>query len=61
METETKKIEDENKKLRKLLRWYVENDDTYEGGKWEVSNAPWLAKKRAAMKLLGMTEETDEE
>lgn len=37
-----------------LLRWYVENDDTNEGGKCEESNAPWLEKKRAAMRLLGM-------
>lgn len=39
-----------------LLRWYVENDDTNEGGKWEEANAGWLEKKRQAMKLLGMDE-----
>lgn len=54
METEAEKLQKENKKLRKLLRWYVENDDTYEGGKWEESNAGWLKKKREAMKLLGI-------
>ena len=47
----------ERDEARTLLRWYVENDDTYEGGKWEERNAPWLEKKRAAMKLLGMEED----
>lgn len=48
------KLEKENLELKEALRWYVENDDTNEGGKWEVSNAAWLAGKRRAMKLLGM-------
>jgi len=44
---------------RVLLRWYVENDDTNEGGKWEEYNRPWLEKKREAMKLLGMPVEVE--
>lgn len=43
----------ENKALREALAWYVDNDDTYEGGKWEESNASWLRGKRRAQKLLG--------
>ena len=34
------------------LQWYVENDDTYEGGKWEEDNAFWLRGKRRAEALL---------
>jgi hypothetical protein len=40
----------ESNEARVLLRWYVENDDTNE----TAYNEPWLEKKRAAMKLLGM-------
>ena len=43
--------------LTECLRWYVENDDTNEGGKWEESNAGWLEGKRRAMRALGMEEE----
>jgi len=43
----------ENAALREALAWYVDNDDTNEGGKWEESNAGWLKGKRAAKKLLG--------
>ena len=42
--------------LTECLRWYVENDDTNEGGKWEESNAGWLEGKRRAMRALGMEE-----
>jgi hypothetical protein len=42
--------------LTECLRWYVENDDTNEGGKWEESNASWLEGKRRAMRALGMEE-----
>jgi hypothetical protein len=38
--------------LRAALQDYLDNDDTNEGGKWEVSNAPWLAIKRRAAALL---------
>ena len=47
----------ERDELKECLRWYVENDDTNEGGKWEESNAPWLEGKRRAMRALGMEEE----
>jgi hypothetical protein len=43
--------------LTECLRWYVENDETNEGGKWEVSNASWLEGKRRAMRALGMEED----
>lgn len=47
----------ERNELKECLRWYVENDDTNEGGKWEESNAGWLEGKRRAMRALGMEEE----
>lgn len=57
---ETKKeLQERIKKLEDLLRWYVENDDTNEGGHWEVTNAYWLKRKRAAQKLLGIPEEEE--
>lgn len=43
--------------ITECLRWYVENDDTNEGGKWEESNGFWLRGKRRAMRALGMEEE----
>ena len=46
----------ERDELKECLRWYVENDDTNEGGKWEESNASWLEGKRRAMRALGMEE-----
>jgi hypothetical protein len=55
-ETE-KELRERIKKLEELLRWYVENDDTNEGGRWEEENAYWLRGKRAAQKLLGIPEE----
>jgi regulator of replication initiation timing len=53
---EIKRLRNENEDLRQSLKWYVENDDTNEGGKWEESNAPWLEGKRRAMRALGMEE-----
>lgn len=38
--------------LESALKWYVENDDTYEGGEWEEKNEFWLNGKRYAEKLL---------
>lgn len=38
--------------LQHALRWYVDNDDTNEGGRWEESNAGWLEGKRRAQALL---------
>lgn len=47
----------ERAELKECLRWYVENDDTNEGGKWEESNAHWLeGRKRRAMRALGLEE-----
>lgn len=43
--------------LTECLRWYVENDDTNEGGKWNESNAHWIAGKRRAQRALGMEQE----
>ena len=55
---DVKRLEKENQELRQCLLWYIENDDTNEGGKWEESNAVWLRGKRRAMRALGM--ETEE-
>ena len=52
------KYEEKIAELHEALRWYVENDDTNEGGKWEESNVSWLRGKRRAMRALGM--ETEE-
>lgn len=48
---------EERRELTECLRWYVENDDTNEGGKWEEDNGFWLRGKRRAMRALGMEEE----
>lgn len=46
------KAESRVAELEAALRWYVENDDTYEGADTEW----WMKGKRQAMKLLGMDE-----
>ena len=46
----------ENVELTECLRWYVENDDTNEGGKWDKINSHWLEGKRRAMRALGVEE-----
>lgn len=42
------------KELEECLRWYVENDETNEGGKWDEINEIWIAGKRRAQRILGM-------
>lgn len=37
-----------------ILKWYIENDDTYEGGKWDIENAYWIKGKREAERLVKM-------
>ncbi len=49
---EINKLQEQLDEALDLLKWYVENDDTNEGGKWEEYNAGWLKKKREAIKLL---------
>ena len=51
---EVVRLRKENTELIELLRWYVENDDTSEGGKWDKINSHWLEGKRRAMRALGM-------
>lgn len=41
------------------LQWYVETDETYEGGRWEEENAFWLEGKRKAEALLERIKESD--
>jgi hypothetical protein len=38
--------------LARLLKRYVEEDETIAGGDWEEINAPWLETKRAAIEVL---------
>jgi hypothetical protein len=54
---DVKRLEKENQELRQCLLWYVQNDETNEGGKWEEANSHWLEGKRRAMRALGMEEE----
>jgi len=49
---EVERLRAQNGELRSALQDYLDNDDTNEGGKWEESNAPWLAIKRRAAALL---------
>lgn len=53
-ESEIARLQNERDELRACLRWYVENDDTMGGGRWEEANEPWLAGKRRAMRALGI-------
>jgi hypothetical protein len=53
-ETAVEALVRENAELREALRWYVFQDNTWEGGEWEERNALSLAGKRRAMRLLGM-------
>ena len=46
------------RRLTRSLRRYVQEDDTQEGGHWEVDNEYWLDIKREAESLL---EEVSEE
>lgn len=52
-DAEIERLKAENAELRACLRWYVDNDDTYEGGRWEEVNATSLAAKRRAVAVLG--------
>lgn len=45
-------LEAENKALREALQWYVDNDETNEGGDWEEINEFWLEGLRRARALL---------
>ncbi len=47
----------EREKLRAALQWYVDSDDTNEGGKWDEANAFWISGKRNAQRLLGLESE----
>jgi len=47
----------ERDELKECLRWYVENDETNEGGKWDEINEFWIAGKRRAQRILGMENE----
>ena len=44
----------ERDELKECLRWYVEKDETNEGGKWDEINEFWIAGKRRAQRILGM-------
>ena len=48
----TVKLESRIEELENALRWYVENDDVYEGGEWDSKNEYWIEGKRRAEKLL---------
>ena len=48
----TIKLESRIEELENALRWYVENDDVYEGGEWDSKNEYWIKGKRRAEKLL---------
>ncbi len=48
-------LAEENRKLIKCLRWYVENDDTNQN----EYNKLWLDGKRMAMIVLGMEVDDD--
>lgn len=52
-----RELNKENQELRECLQWYIENDDTNEGGMWAKINAEWLHGKRRAMRALGMETE----
>lgn len=41
------------------LQWYIETDETYEGGRWEEENAYWLKGKRKAEALLERIKESN--
>lgn len=51
-EAELARVKKERDALRDALQWYVDHDDTNEGGRWEESNAGWLEGKRRAQALL---------
>ena len=38
--------------LIECLQWYIDNDDTNEGGVWDEKNAFWIAGKNRAIALL---------
>jgi len=52
LHAEAERLRAQNGELRSALQDYIDSDDTNEGGKWEESNAPWLAIKRRAAALL---------
>jgi hypothetical protein len=58
LHAEVERLRAQNGELRSALQDYLDNDDTNEGGKWEESNAPWLAIKRRATALLSSIEST---
>lgn len=46
-------------KLSNALQWYIDNDDVYEGGKWEEENAYWIEGKRTALELITEVQQLD--
>lgn len=38
------------------LSWYVSEDDTMEGGQWDIDNAPWIEGRNEAISILDAAE-----
>ena len=44
-------------RLVDALSWYVEEDDTMEGGQWDIDNAPWIEGRNEAISILAAANE----
>lgn len=51
-----KELEEENRQLREILSWYVEEDDVVETGRMFSFNKHWIDQRHRALRLLGMKE-----
>lgn len=51
-----KELEEENRKLREILNWYVEEDDVVETGRMTSWNKVWIDQRHHALRLLGAKE-----
>lgn len=48
LRAEIERLRSANAELGVCLEWYIAEDDTNEGGRWDESNAHWIAGKRRA-------------
>lgn len=51
-----KELEEENRQLREILSWYVEEDDVVESDRMFSFNKHWIEQRHKALRLLGAKE-----
>ena len=52
MQAALRAFAEREKELVEALQWYVDEDETNEGGEWDEKNAYWLAGRNRARAIL---------